>query len=95
MEKARIYSKVYLPLIVIGHDLISRVHDYIKYDWDLLLIDPDNGENVQCKLQGLTLLHNNCDNESLLQSIPTAKDKLWMKELYKAPKVTFGTIFNF
>lgn len=61
------------------------------YGWDMFLIDPDNGENVKRKLKGLTLPQSNCD----IQSIPTAKDKLWTKELYKAPKISFGTIFNF
>ena len=40
-------------------------------------------------------MHNSCDSDSLLQSVPTTKDKCWTKELYKAPKITFGTIFNF
>ena len=34
---------------------ICRVCDYIKYSWDVLLIDPDGGANVQNKLQAAHL----------------------------------------
>ena len=71
-----------------------RVCDYIKYGWDVLLIDPDDGENIQRKLQATDSFNNSCDN-SLIRSVPPAKDPQWTKALYKAPKVTFGTIFRF
>ena len=74
--------------------LSVRVCDYIKFGWDVLLIDPDDGQNVQRKLQATASI-NNTDDELLLQSIPPAKDTQWTKALYKAPKVTFGTIFKF
>ena len=38
--------------------------------------------------------HNPCD-DFLLQLVPSTKDPQWTKALYKAPKVTFGTIFKF
>lgn len=75
--------------------LTFRVCDYIKYGWDALLIDPDDGENVQRKLQATAAKHSDCCDDSLLQSIPPAKDSDWTKELYKSPKVTFGTIFKY
>jgi len=59
------------------------------------LIDPDDGENIQCKLQATAAKHSECCDDSLLQSISPAKDSHWTKELYKTPKITFGTIFKF
>ena len=58
------------------------------------MIDPDDGENVQRKLKGTASIHNTYD-AFLLPSIPPANDPQWTKTLYKAPKVTFGTIFKF
>ena len=37
--------------LVSADDLTSRVCDYIKYGWDVLLTDPDDGVNVKRKLQ--------------------------------------------
>ena len=74
--------------------LTSRVCDYIKYGWDVLLTDPDDGVNVKRKLQ-TTAKHRDSFDDALLQSIPPAKDAHWTKALYKAPKVTFGTIYKF
>ena len=31
----------------------------------------------------------------LLQSIPKANDSHWSKEIYKIPKITFSTIYQF
>ena len=72
----------------------SRICDYIKYGWDIFLIDPDDGVNVKRKLQA-TAKHRVSFDDALLQSIPPAKDAHWTKALYKAPKVTFGTIYKF
>lgn len=74
--------------------LTSRVCDYIKYGWDVLLTDPDDGVNVKRKLQ-TTAKHRDSFDDALLQSIPPANDAHWTKALYKAPKVTFGTIYKF
>ena len=61
----------------------------------MLLIDPDDGVNVRNKLQTIAAKHKNPMDEVLFQSIPKAKDAQWTKDLYKAPKVTFGTIYKF
>jgi len=71
--------------------IIFRVCDFIKYGWDIFLIDPDGGANVQQKLQA-NAIQSDAD---LLQSIPKPTDKLWSKQIYKVPKVTFGTIYDF
>jgi len=68
-----------------------RVCDYIKYGWDVLLIDPDGGANIQRKLQS-TSAHA---DTAVLQSIPKSNDVHWSKQIYCIPKITFGTIFDF
>jgi len=60
----------------------------------ILLINPDDSENIQRKLQATSSIRNPCD-DFLLQLVPSTKDLQWTKALYKAPKVTFGTIFKF
>ena len=72
-------------------NLYFKVYDYIKYGWDVFLIDPDGGANVQQKLQAKAA-HT---DTVLLQSIPKLNDKLWSKQIYKIPKITFGTIYDF
>ena len=67
------------------------VCNYIKYGWDTILIDPDGGANIQNKMA----LHKNSEDIVLVQSIPKINDHLWTKELYKAPKVTYSTIYKF
>ncbi|XP_065904753.1 uncharacterized protein [Dysidea avara] len=76
-------------------ELIERVCDFIKYGWDLYLIDPDDGINVKNKLQSVSAKHRNFLDENLLQSVPKAKDNQWTKDIHKCPKITFGTIFKF
>ncbi|XP_065894575.1 uncharacterized protein [Dysidea avara] len=75
-------------------ELIDRVCNYIKYGWDIYLVDPDGGANVQNKLQ-VAQLNKNPEDVTLLRTIPDIKDSLWTKEIYKAPSVTFGTIYQF
>ena len=58
------------------------------------MTDPDDGVNVKRKLQ-TTAKHRDSFDDALLQSIPPAKDACWTKALYKAPKVTFTTIYKF
>ena len=65
--------------------LTSRVCDYIKYGWDVLLIDPDDGVNVKHKLQATAAKHQDSFDDALLQSIPPVKDTHWIKASYKAP----------
>ena len=71
-----------------------RVCDYIKYGWDMFLVDPDGGANVQNKLQA-TAVSGRPEDVVLLQVIPDVSDTLWTKEIYKAPKVTFSSIYRF
>ena len=73
---------------------IFRVCNYIKYGWDVLLIDPDGGANVQQKLQ-TTAAKNKSSDANLIQSIPRPNDVQWTKHLYKVPKITFGSIYRF
>lgn len=72
-----------------------RVCDYIKYGWDVFLIDPDGGANVQNKLQITATVNKKSLDAILLQSIPRPNDVQWSKHLYKAPKITFGSIYRF
>ena len=59
-----------------------QVCDYIKYGWDILLIDPDDGVNVKCNLQA-TAKYKDSFDDALFLSIPPAKDAHWTKALYK------------
>ena len=45
---------------------------YIKYGWDKLLLDPDNGENCRRKLA--TVSDASSVNAKLFQSVPDAQD---------------------
>ena len=72
-----------------------RVCDYIKYGWDVFLIDPDGGTNVQHKLQTTAAKNKKSLDAILIQSIPRPNDVQWTKHLYKAPKITFGSIYRF
>ena len=45
-KKPELIQRYAHSLTVTGYDKTSRVCDYIKYGWDVLLIDPDDGENV-------------------------------------------------
>ena len=40
-------------------------------------------------------LHKKSEDVVLVQSIPKVNDHLWTKELFKAPKVTYSTIYKF
>ena len=62
-----------------------RVCEYIKYGWDIFLIDPDGGANVLHKLQENAIR----SNVNLLQSIPKPTDKLWSKQIYKCSQGYF------
>jgi len=57
-------------------------------------VDPDGGANVQNKLQAAHL-NKTPEDIVLVQTIPDIKDSLWSTEIYKAPKVTFSSIFQF
>ena len=66
---------------------------YIKYGWDKLLVDPDNGENCRRKLA--TVSGESPVNAKLFESVPDAKDNHWTNRLYNLPKITFGTIYDY
>ena len=66
---------------------------YIKYGWDKLLVDPDNGENCRRKLA--TVSDASSPNVNLFQSVPDAEDIHWTNRLYNLPKITFGTIYDY
>ena len=72
-----------------------RVCDYIKYGWDLYLIDPDNGVNVQNKLQAIAEKCRNPIDEVLLQSIPKAKILNGLKIYTNALKLHLVQSSNF
>ena len=74
--------------------ILYRVCDYIKYGWDNFLVDPDGGANIQNKMQA-SAIQNNSEDAVLFHSIPSIKDHLWTTELFKAPKVTYSTIYKF
>ena len=42
------------------------VCDYIKYGWDVLLIDPNDGVNVKHKLQATAAKHRDSFDDALL-----------------------------
>ena len=81
-------------LILFSVVVLCRVCDFIKYGWDMFLVDPDGGANVQNKLTE-TAVNSRPGDIALLQSIPKVNDSLWTKEIYKAPKVTFSSIYKF
>jgi len=60
----------------------------------VFLVDPDGGANVQNKLQAAHL-NKTPEDIVLVRTIPDIKDSLWSTEIYKAPKVTFSSIFQF
>jgi len=46
----------YLPVFnILSVAIICRVCDYIKYGWDMFLIDPDGGANIHNKLQAIAV----------------------------------------
>jgi len=63
-----------LVIIIEYSWLFCRVCNYIKYGWDLFLVDPDGGVNVQNKLKG-TFIDKKSESSILLQTIPNVKDK--------------------
>jgi len=71
--------------------LICRVCDDIKYGWDIYVINRDGGSNIKKKLLEIP----SSTETVLLQSIPKANDSHWSKEMYKIPKITFSTIYQF
>ena len=70
-----------------------RVCDYIKYGWDIFLIDPDGGANVQNKLQA-TSLNGRPEDTVSMQTIPNVNDALWTKEIYRTPLALNLQIFS-
>jgi len=66
---------------------------YIKYGWDKLLVDPDNGENCCRKLASSCIPGS--ISATLFQSVPSTEDKEWTSRLYNVPKITFGTIYDY
>ena len=55
------------------------------------MIDPDGGVNMKQKLQESPM-----NVETIfLQCIPKSNDTQWSKEIYRIPKVTFSTIYQF
>ena len=84
-------------LIFIYHFVVIHsnfiVCDYIKYGWDKLLVDPDNGENCRRKLA--TVPDSSSVNVRLFHSVPDSQDAHWTNRLYNLPKITFGTIYDY
>ena len=72
-----------------------RVNDYIKYGWDQCLVDPDHGANCRHKLSCLAAGNPQYSSLKILDALPDVSDPEWTTKLYKLPKVTFGTIFDF
>jgi len=70
---------------------IFRVYGYIKYGWDIYVIDPDGGYNIKKRLLEIP----SSTETVLLQSITKANDSHWSKEIYKIPKIIFSTIYQF
>ena len=66
---------------------------YIKYGWDKLLVDPDNGENCHRKLAA-TYIPGSVSGK-LFQSVPSVEDTQWTTRLYNIPKITFSTIYDY
>lgn len=77
------------------HVLFCRVNYYIKYGWDQYLVDPDQGANCRRKLSSLAGRNPQCLSFKLLEALPGVNDPQWTTRLYKLPKVTFGTIYDF
>ena len=90
--KRLVYYNIICQLVVLLIPSNFRVCDYIKYGWDVFLIDPDGGANVQHKLQITATKRKNSVEAILLKSIPGQSDLQWTKQLYKVPKITFGSI---
>ena len=71
----------YLPVCnLLSMTIINRICDYIKYGWDMFLIDPVGGADVQNKLQA-TSLNRKSEDIVLLQTIPNINDTIWTKDL--------------
>ena len=66
---------------------------YIKYGWDQYLVDPDKGANSRRKLAAVQ--NPQSLTSKLLLSIPNENDPLWENRLYRIPKITFSTIYDF
>jgi len=66
---------------------------YIKYGWDKLSTDPDNGKNCCKKLAASCIL--NSTSVALFQFVPSPQDKAWANRLYNILKITFGTIYDY
>ncbi|XP_065903217.1 uncharacterized protein [Dysidea avara] len=75
-------------------DLIERVQCYINYGWDQHLVDPDKEANSRKKLAAAVDDPQSLPSR-LLHSVPAADDTLWTSRLYKIPKITFSTIYDF
>ena len=71
-----------------------RVNDYLKYGWDQCLVDPDQGANCRQKLSSLASGNPKYSSLKIPDALPDVSDSEWTTELYKLPKVTFGTIFD-
>ena len=69
-----------------------RINDCIKYGWDQCLVDPDQGANYHRKLSNLAAENPQYSLFKILDSLP---DVNRTTILYKLPKITFGTIFDF
>ena len=70
-----------------------RVLCYIKFGWDQLLVDPDNGKNCYKKLVASSTPGSM--SMTLFQSVPSPKDKEWTNRLYNVPEITFSTIYDY
>ena len=73
-----------------------RVEFYIRYGWDHLLVDPDQGVNVQKKLTNVAAQQPGSLSYTIFQSLPKPGDPLWTKQLVQQlPMITFSTIYKF
>ena len=66
---------------------------YIEYGWDQYLVDPDKGANSRRKLAAAHTPQSLASR--LLCSLPAEDDPQWTNRLYKIPKITFSTIYDF
>ena len=72
---------------------VCRVQCYIEYGWDQYLVDPDKGANSRRKLAAVHTSQSLASR--LLSSVPAEDDPQWTNRLYKIPKITFSTMYDF
>ena len=84
-------------VLYISFFYFTRVQCYINYGWDQHLVDPDKGANSRKKLAAAVAAAAAAESlpSRLLHPVPAADDTLWTSRLYRIPKITFSTIYDF